>query len=71
MKTTHEAEEVDGVVVCKHEIEVLCSNCNDPVSEHEEATGTCTNCGEPWQPRQSTSIWATSVPAAGVKTLGE
>lgn len=71
MKITYEAEKKDGVVICKHEIEVLCSSCNDPVSDHEETTGLCTNCGEPWEPRQSTSIWATSVPQAGVKTLGE
>lgn len=71
MKTLYEAEEKDGVVICKHEVEVICAHCGDPVSAHEESTGTCTNCGESWEPRQSTSIWATSVPQAGVKTLGE
>jgi len=71
MKTLHEAETIDGEIVCKHEIEVLCSHCGDPVSKHEESTGTCSNCGKPWEPRQSTSIWATSVPQAGAKTLGE
>ena len=35
MKTTHEAKQVDGVVVCKHEIEVLCSNCNDHCGREE------------------------------------
>lgn len=71
MKTTVEAYRDGETKVCRYEIEILCSNCNDPVSEHEEATGTCTNCGEPWQPRQSTSVWATSVPQAGAKTMGQ
>jgi len=71
MKTLYEAQKVDGVIVCKHEVEILCSNCNDPVSEQEEASGTCTNCGESWKPRQSTSVWATSVPQAGAKTMGQ
>jgi len=71
MKTTYEAEQIGDTIICKHEVEVVCAHCNDPVSAHEESTGTCTNCGESWNPRQSTSIWATSVPQAGVKTLGE
>ena len=71
MKTLYEAAKVDGITVCKHEIEIVCSNCADPVSEHEEATGTCTNCNEPWQPKQSIAIWATSVPEAGAKTMGQ
>lgn len=71
MKTLIEATKVDGVKVCKHEIEVVCSHCQDPVSAEEEATGTCTNCGNPWQAKQSVSVWATSVPKAGAKTWGQ
>ena len=40
MKTLHEAETIDGEIVCKHEIEVVCSHCGDPVSKHEESTGS-------------------------------
>lgn len=71
MKTTYEAKIVGKLTVCKHEVEIVCVHCGDSVSEHEESTGTCTNCGKPWSPRQSTSVWATSVPQAGAKTLGE
>ena len=45
MKTLYEAETVDGTIVCKHEVEVICAHCGDPVSEHEESTGTCSNWG--------------------------
>jgi formylmethanofuran dehydrogenase subunit E len=65
MKTVVEAREVNfEVVEPKHEIEVVCSSCKDPVSAQEEATGVCTNCGEGWAPKQSVKIWATSVPWA-------
>jgi Zn finger protein HypA/HybF involved in hydrogenase expression len=71
MKTLIEATNVDGVVVPRHEIEVICSNCEDPVSEQEAASGTCTNCGEPWSAKQNIAIHATTVPAAGGQTLGD
>jgi predicted amidophosphoribosyltransferase len=65
MKTVVEAREVNfEVVEPKHEIEVVCSHCKDPVSSHEEATGICTNCGQDWSPQQHVRIWATSVPWA-------
>jgi len=65
VKQKVEARELDnGVVEAAHEIEVLCSFCNDPVAEKEAASGTCTNCGQPWEPKQSVKIWATSVPWA-------
>ena len=65
MKFVVEAREVAAdVVEPKHEIEIVCVHCQDPVSEAEEATGTCTNCGEEWRPKQSVKIWATSVPWA-------
>lgn len=66
MKKVVEARHLDsGAIEPRHEIEVLCSNCNDPVSDVEAATGNCTNCGQPWQPKQHVRIWATSVPEAG------
>jgi predicted amidophosphoribosyltransferase len=70
MKTTIEAREAEFGVEPKHEIEVLCAHCKDPVSALEEASGTCTNCGQPWQAIQSVSIWVTTLPAAGAKTWG-
>lgn len=65
MKTVVEAREVNfEVVEPKHEIEVMCSHCQDPISEAEHVSGRCTNCGEVWAPKQSVKIWATSVPWA-------
>lgn len=71
MKTVLEATKVDGQLISKHEVEVVCAHCQDPVSEVESQTGVCTNCGQPWRPKQSISIWATSVPKAGAKTWGQ
>ena len=66
-----EAYKEDGVKHPKTQVEVVCFHCQDPVSAAEESTGTCTNCGQPWKAKQSVSIWATSVPKAGAKTLGQ
>lgn len=71
MKQAFESVRIDGVRHPYHEIEVLCSHCQDPVSDEEKATGTCTNCGEPWEPLQNVSIWVTSLPASGAKTWGQ
>jgi len=70
MKTTIEAHKTEFGIEPKHEIEVVCSHCKDPVSALEESTGVCTNCGKPWAPQQSVSIWVTTLPAAGAKTWG-
>jgi hypothetical protein len=70
MKTFIEAHKVDGVKVCRSEVEVVCFHCQDPVSEHEQETGTCTNCGQQWRPKQSVSVWAASV-KGGAKTWGQ
>ena len=71
MKQVIEATKIDGVIVPKHEIEIVCSVCQDPISEEEAVTGACTECGATWNPQQSVSIHATTVPAAGGKTLGD
>jgi len=70
MKQTYDAQKIDGVKHPKYEVEAICSNCQDPVSEQEELTGVCTNCGESWNPKVSVSIWVTSVPPAGAKVWG-
>ena len=71
MKTLIEAHKVDGVKICRAEIETVCAHCQDPVSQEEQNTGVCTNCGKPWKPKQSVSVWATSVPKAGTKVWGQ
>ena len=70
MKTLFEAQKIDNVKHPQYEVEVLCANCEDPVSAEEESTGTCTNCNQPWNAKQNLSIWVTSVPAAGAKSWG-
>lgn len=69
MKTVVPAQTIDGVVVPRHEIEVVCANCEDPVSEQEASLGTCTACGQPWSAKQNIAIHATTIPAAGAKTM--
>ena len=65
MKTRIESRQLEnGVIEPTHEVEIVCSNCQDPVSAAEESTGVCTNCGQSWEPKQSVKIWATSVPWA-------
>jgi hypothetical protein len=40
MKTLFEAQKIDGVKQPQYEVEILCANCEDPVSQEEEASGT-------------------------------
>jgi hypothetical protein len=70
MKTIVEANKTEFGIEPKHEIEILCAHCKDPVSSLEEASGLCSNCGNSWEPQQSVSIWVTTLPAAGAKTWG-
>jgi Zn finger protein HypA/HybF involved in hydrogenase expression len=70
MKQVYAARELgDGVIEPKHEVEILCVNCQDPVSEEEQATNTCTNCGSPWQAQQSVNIHVTSLPIAQAMSI--
>lgn len=53
----------DGTIEPSHEIEVVCANCQDPVSAQEEETGTCTNCGASWEITQNVNVTVTSLPS--------
>ena len=55
----------------KHEIEVVCAACGYDLDEAELQADTCSDCGAPLNLKQSVAIHATSVPAAGAKTMGE
>jgi len=66
-----EAQKVDGVKVCKTEEVKVCANCGYDLDEAELAADTCSDCGSPLNLRVSVSVWATSVPKAGVKTIGQ
>jgi hypothetical protein len=70
MKQLFEAQRIDGIKYPKYEVEVVCFHCQDPVSQAEETSGVCTNCGEAWRPKVSVAIWATSLPAAGTQLWG-
>lgn len=69
MKTVNEATDLGDAIDPKHEIEVVCGNCGYDVDETELAADTCSDCGEPLNLRQNTTIYATSVPPAGGSTL--
>ena len=66
-----EAQKVDGVKICKTEEIKVCANCGYDLDEAELAADTCSDCGAPLNLRVSVSVWATSVPKAGVKTIGQ
>ena len=69
MKITNEATNLGNAIDPKHEIEVVCGVCGYDVDEAELSADTCSDCGEPLNLRQNTTIYATSVPAAGGSTL--
>jgi len=58
-------EKSDGTIEPTHEIEIVCAHCKDAVSEKEQETGTCTNCGEPWAASQSVTLSVSTLPAIG------
>ena len=66
-----EAQKIDGVKVCKTQEIKVCANCGYDLDEAELAADTCSDCGAPLNLRVSVSVWATSVPKAGVKTIGQ
>jgi len=69
MKTVNEAKTIGDAIDPKHEIEVVCSSCGYDVSEAELKAEACSDCGETLNLRQSTKIYATTLPAAGGSTL--
>jgi uncharacterized paraquat-inducible protein A len=71
MKQFVQATEVDGQIQPAHEVEIVCHNCGYDLDEAEIAADTCAECLEPLNLRQSTAIHATSVPAAGARTMGQ
>jgi predicted amidophosphoribosyltransferase len=71
MKTTLEAQKIDGVKDCKTEIVQVCAACGYDLDAAELDADACSDCGAPLRLKQSVSVWATSVPKAGVKTIGQ
>jgi predicted amidophosphoribosyltransferase len=71
MKKLIEAHKVDGVKICRSEEIKTCANCGYDLDEAELKSDTCSDCKAPLRLKHSVSIWATSVPKAGVKTWGQ
>jgi ribosomal protein L37E len=71
MKEVIEAYKEGDVKHPKHEIVKVCANCGYDLDEVELDADTCSDCGQPLNLKQSVSIWATSVPKAGGKTMGQ
>ena len=69
MKTVNEAKTIGDAIDPKHEIEVVCSSCGYDVNEAELKAEACSDCGETLNLRQSTKIYATTLPAASGSTL--
>lgn len=70
MKQVIEAKLLDnGLIEPHHEIEVVCKACGYDLDEAELQADTCSNCGASLELKQSTKIHATSVPAAGARTM--
>lgn len=65
MKRIVEAQELDGVIVPKHEVELLCQECGYDLDESELELDTCADCGADLNLQQNVAIHATTVPAAG------
>jgi len=69
MKTVNEAKTIGDVIHPKHEIKVVCSSCGYDLDEAEVNADTCSDCGKTLNLRQSTTIYATTLPAASGSTL--
>jgi len=69
MKILKEAVTVGEQIDPKHEVEVVCASCGYDLDEAELKADTCSDCGEVLNLKQSTTIYATTVPAAGGSTL--
>lgn len=65
MKTTIEAHELEGAIVPKHEVEVVCAACGYDLDESELEADTCADCGTDLNLKQSVAVHATTIPAAG------
>ena len=64
MIRVNEARSVDCSIDPRHEVEIVCANCGYDLDESELEADTCSDCGQSLSLKQSTKIYATSVPAA-------
>ena len=59
----------NGAIDPKHEVQVVCGACGYDLDKEELNADTCGDCGGTLTLRQSTKIYATSVPSASGSTL--
>ena len=60
------AKELDGgVIECAHEVSLECANCGAIVDAVEYTSGTCNDCGQPWDEKRHVAIHVTSIPIFG------
>lgn len=64
MIKVNEAVSLGDSIDPKHEVEIVCANCGYDLDESELAADTCSDCGQALNLKQSTKIYATSVPPA-------
>ena len=57
-KTEYKVEDGKTLVVMQPEIyqRIYCKNCGNEVDSEEQATGTCSNCGQPWSVHKAKDI---------------
>ena len=57
-KTEYKVEDGKTLVVMQPEIyqRIYCKNCGNEVDSEEQATGTCSNCGQPWAVHKAKDI---------------
>ena len=65
MKRLFEATNQDGMVVPKHEVELLCRACGYDLDEAEINADKCADCGADLELQQNVNIHVTTLPAAG------
>ena len=57
-KTEYKVEDGKTLVIMQPEIyqRIYCKNCGNEVDSEEQATGTCSNCGQPWSVHKAKDI---------------
>lgn len=63
-----DAKKVDGVLQPRYEVYLECGHCGMEVDDIEYTSGTCSDCGKPWEEKRHVAIHVTSVPMSG-KTM--
>ncbi len=60
-----EAQEINGIIIPRHEVSLECSNCGMEVDAMEYVANKCSDCGHDWDEIRHIAIHVTSVPASG------